>query len=199
MEKFTCPRTCPQAGAFWCRFRPVLDLLGPVRVNSHTAQMKVEYRDLAALKSAVEAMGGTWIGPGCHKLYEASYSGNAFKFSSWKFPCVLDASGTLQYDNFGGTWGNADQLDKLKSAYTLSVAEQAALAQGWQCQREGDKLTVYHPSGGTLTIDAQGSLDANGFVGTGCHDAIMQLGLPMSSMQAKPEYGQVKAENHLSA
>lgn len=191
---FTCPRTCPLAGQFWCRFRAVTDAIGPVRVNSHTAKITVEYRDLDALKSAVESMQGKWLGAGSHQLYQGPYTGTGFQLEGWRYPCVLDQAGDLHFDNFDGRWGDAVDLDRLKGAYCLAAAEQAAHAQGWLCQRTDTGLVVHHPSGGALTITPDGALDAAGFVGTGCHDAILQLGLPMSDLQAKPEYSAVQAQ-----
>lgn len=139
-------------------------------------------------------MNGKWLGAGSHKLYEGSYTGNGFHLAGWAYPCVLDEAGSLHFDNFEGRWGNAADLETLKGAYTLAVAEQAAQAQGWLCERTDAGLVVHHPSGGALTITPTGNLDAAGFVGTGCHDAILQLGLPLSDLQAKPEYSAVQAQ-----
>lgn len=190
--KFSCPRTCPQYGSFWCRFRPILDGIGPVQVNSHTAKIVVEFRDPETLRLAIEAMGGKWLGHGTHKLYSSSHEGHGFTLQGWRFPIVLEAGNRLAFDNYNGAWGDVSQLDRLKGEYALSTAQAAAQAQGWLCERNSAGLTVHHPQGGTITVTASGEVDAIGFMGQGCHDAIMALG-QMTDMKAKPEYTQVQA------
>lgn len=195
MSNFTCPRTCPLVNSRWCRFRPVLDNLGPHRVNSHTVTVKVEYRDLDALRRAIETMGGDWIGNGTHALYSNhTATGVGFNLPGWKFPLVLQADGSLAFDNFNGHWGNPAQLEQLKTSYIMAVCERSAMEQGWLCERSAaGELLIHHPDGGTMTVNAAGVIDASGFVGSGCHTAIMSLGLPILEAQVKPEYGQVAA------
>lgn len=190
--RFDCPRTCPLAGERWCRFRPVTDKLGPVRANSHTARIKVDYSDADALKAAVAALGGNWLGHGIHRLYEGPATGYGFRLPGWTYPIVLQ-EGELSFDDFGGVWGNVADLERLRGAYVIAVAEKAALAQGWQCEHTEGGLTIYHPSGGTLTVTG-GAVDANGFQGQGCHEAILALGLPVQDLQAKAEYAQTAAK-----
>jgi hypothetical protein len=191
---FSCPRTCPAAGDRWCRFRPVLDALGPVRVDSHTVRVAVELRDADALAAAVAALGGQWLGQGEHALYERPEVGLGFRLAGWRYPLVLRADGTLAYDDYQGRWGRVADLDRLQGEYTLALAERRCADLGWQCERQGDRLIVYHPAGGTLTVTAGGEVDADGFVGQGCHDAILTLDLGrVTEAQAKPEYAAVPA------
>ena len=207
MTPFTCPRTCPLFGDKTCRFQTVFDHLGPAQVMSHTVKIKVAFTDPAALQSGVESMGGTWLGMGTHSLYSGDRGGYGFTLPGWNYPLVLDwpalselkaGKGELFYDDYGGKWGNVADLEKLTSAYAVGVAEQAAIAQGWQCEHNEEGLVIYHPSGGTLTVRGTGVMDAAGFAGKGCHEAIEQLGLPFDVLGVKPEYGQVKAEVQLS-
>jgi len=188
---FTCLRTCPLAGDRWCRFRAVTDQIGSVLVDSHTARIKVEYADAASLQAAVAALGGTWLGHGNHRLFEGQAMGHGFTLPGWQYPIVLQ-DGELSYDDYSGAWGNVADLERLKVAYTIAKAEQAALMQGWQCERTQDGLTIYHPAGGTLAIKS-GTIDANGFQGQGCHEAILALGLPLQDLQSKPEFAQTTA------
>ena len=61
----------------------------------------------------------------------------------------------------------------------LSVAgqmERAALELGWQCVRDGQNVTVYHPQGGTVTLTGD-TVETQGFVGAGCHEARKALGI----------------------
>jgi len=162
-------------------------------VNSHTARIRVDYSDPAMLQAAVTALGGIWLGSGVHRLYEGDIAGIGFTLPGWLYPVVLQENGELAYDDFNGVWGNPADLQRLQVAYTVATAERAALVQGWQCERTEAGLTIYHPSGGTLTV-AAGTVDANGFQGQGCHDAILALGMRLESLQSKPEYAQTAAQ-----
>lgn len=185
---FSCPRTCPLAGDLWCRFRPLLDAVGPVRVDSHTVKVAVEYRDAAALEAAVVAMGGQWLGHGCHHLYQGDVGGLGFTLPGWRYPLVL-AGSSLAYDDYGGRWGRVGDLSRLQSRYLVALAQQRASELGWLHEPLGDGLLIHHPSGGSLTVAADGTVDANGFHGVGCHDAIVNLDLGRwADAQAKPEY-----------
>lgn len=199
--KFDCTRTCPRfEKADVCRFRPVLNQLGPIRVTSHTARVAVEFRDGDTLRGAVLAMGGTWIGQGCHQLFEGSEIGQGFTLPGWKFPLVAGLDGNLKFDDYKGRWGNVKDIEKLKAAYAVASVEQAAMINGWQCERTAEGgLTVFHPAGGTLNVGKDGSIDAQQFTGTGCHDAMMQLGVPLEGLTAKPEYAQQIASISLVA
>lgn len=204
--KFNCPRTCPQFNDRWCRFRPVLDVLGPIQVDSHTAKVQVEYTDPEALKCAVERMGGIWLGHGEYSLGDTEQKGYGFRLPMangrtkidgkgyWYHPLVLCDDGQLAYDEFGGVWGDVKQLPVLKAEYAMAAVETAAANQGWQSERTSEGLVVYHPQGGRLTYSNQGVLEAHEFVGTGCHDAMLQLGLNLTGLTAKPEYAMQKAQ-----
>src|SRR5207249_1046797 len=86
MLTFDCPRTCPRYGDRWCRFRPLLDCLGPIQVDSHTARIRVEYRDPELLKGAVLSLGWKWLGFARHHLFESEQIGHGFQPTGWKFP-----------------------------------------------------------------------------------------------------------------
>lgn len=194
MSNFICPRTCPMISERWCRFRPVLDALGPVRVNSHTVRVTVDLRDDRALGDAVAALGGSVLGRGTHRLYQGDESGLGFRLPGWRYPLVARPDGTLAYDDYNGAWGRVADIDRLRGEYTLALAARRAAELGWLCERAGESMTIYHPSGGTLSVTADGTIDAAQFVGRGCHDAILTLGLGrIAQAQAKPEYNAVPA------
>ena len=192
--KFDCPRSCPQyEQRDECRFNAVFAKLGAGVVTSHTTTIKSEFKDNDRLGAAAAAMGGKVLGMGTHKLYSESKTGFGFTLPGWSYPIVCEANGSLAFDNFNGRWGNQADLERLKCEYVIATAEQAAMAQGWMTERNGETLTIHHPSGGSLTVTGNGA-EANGFMGDGCHSALMALNLPMSEWQAKPEFTQVAAE-----
>ncbi len=144
---------------------------------SHTITIKCEFQNKGVLGDAVKKMGGTVLGEATHQMFHTQTSkGFGFKLPGWQFPIVLQADGTLAYDDYNGGWGNVKDLETLKNEYQASMAVQACEAQGWLSQRENDgSVTVFHPSGATLTITTDGVIDANGFQGTGCKGAVEMI------------------------
>ena len=189
---FDCDRTCPLfERRDLCRFSPMFHRMGARQVvNSHTVNVKVEYRDLDALESAVGAMGGTVLGHGTHRLYQGSETGFGFRLPDWRYPLVLRDDGSLAYDDYGGAWGNVSDLDGLRGRYAMEAARQAATQLGWIAEDCAEGLRVYHPSGGHLVVSAD-NVEAFGFHGQGCHDASMALASAMGKetrATAKAEY-----------
>lgn len=199
-------------GEFICRFQPIFAKLGRALVTSHTVKVKVEYRDPEALKRAVLAMGGIWYGHGLHDLFDTKQTGYGFRLpmkngyhqeaggTYWYHPLVLCDDGSLAYDAYGGAWGDISQVEKLQRQYADAMVEQAAVEQGWQFERQADKITIYHSSGGILVWDGT-TLDQSGFTGSMCHDAAMAILTKLGREQEitlKPEYAAVAASVQLS-
>ena len=176
--KFDCDRTCPfYERRDWCRFNPLISAIGnKAMVTSHTATVSADYAtNKEALKKAVLAMGGQWLGAGIHKLYENDEVGIGFRLPKWRFPLCLRQDGTLAYDDYNGRWGTTSDLGLLESHYTRAGIQARADELGWTCQDDGDSLLIFHPSGGTLAVNKSGQLETDGFIGSGCHDAAAQL------------------------
>ena len=138
---------------------------------SHTVEIKLELRDKEVLGQSVLKMEGNILGDGSHRLYAGQEQGWGFTLPKWKFPLVLKQGGELAFDSFRGLWGNEGDIERLKERYALETARGAATAQGWLSEEIGNCLVIYHPDGGTLTVAADGSVDANGFLGTACASA----------------------------
>ena len=205
-SSFDCDRTCPLFELIdWCRFNPVLNAIGPHVVNSHTVTVKVEFKDPRAFEAAVTAIGGTWIGQGDHALFQnygAAVTGLGFSLPGWRYPLVLKEKGELAFDDFNGQWGNVADVDRLKAAYAVESARIAAENQGWFVESQPDgSIVVHHPAGGTMTVDATGKIDADGFHGHGCHEATHTLAEAMGTVAdsvAKPEFYEQQQQIHLS-
>ena len=65
----------------------------------------------------------------------------------WQYPVVCDlASGQVQYDNFGGHWGDQKKLDALVQAYAIEKCRIEARKKGHsvaeQALADGSKLVV---------------------------------------------------------
>lgn len=163
---------------------------------SHTVTVRVEYRNLDALAAAVEALGGTVLGHGQHRLYEGPVTGWGAYLPGWEYPIVL-ADGQLHFDDYGGRWGDVALLDRLRERYAIEAARRAAQDLGWIVEDQADgSIVIYHPSGGTLTVSPSGEVAASGFVGASCTDAAapieQAMGRPGERTLA-PEYYQEHA------
>lgn len=193
-QNFDCDRTCPLHGEAMCRFRPILDLIGPVKANSHTVTIKVELKNKEALKSSVEQMNGKFLDEGTHNMYGGQrYTGLGFTLPRWAYPLVLENTGELRFDTYRGQPGCQGDIDLLKSEYSIQLATHAASAQGWQHERCDDGLRVHHPNGGAMLVRRNGTAEAFGFSGVGCHAALTQLGVA-GDFTAKPELNEVQAK-----
>jgi hypothetical protein len=191
LTTFTCPRSCRWAERVdECRFTPMLARMGVKgTVNSHTRTVRVEYRSIAALEAAVRALGWQWLGHGQHKLYQGVETGHGLHIAGWRYPVVLRSGGTLALDDYNGHWGRPADLNRLEAEYRCQAALEAAAQLGWVAERHGDTVTVFHSSGGTLTVSATG-IETSGFIGCGCHVAADQLAEFLGSTvesTAKPE------------
>jgi len=113
---------------------------------SHVVTIEVAYKDEAVLSDAVKELGGEVLGAGVHKLFSGSVEGFGFRLPGWRYPLVLQVSGKLAYDDYGGHWGNVKDLDRLKQAYAGRLAVKAAVKQGWRLlgqSKKQDGTVVY--------------------------------------------------------
>lgn len=149
---------------------------------------------MEALEAAVLKQGGQWFGEGEFEfeLFEGQrkHRGHGFQLQGWRYPCVLQADGTLAFDHYHGVWGDPALLeDRLPADYIIEAARVAAAAQGWLAEDTAEGLVVHHPDGGTLTITGSG-LEAAGFLGGSCHaatDVLTELMGAEGERMLKPE------------
>lgn len=189
---FACPRTCPRFERVdVCRFMPILDALGTGTVNSHTTKLNVQIRSKPALAAAALDLGGSVMGEGLHALYGMNRAeGYAVRLPGWRFPIVLTEAGELAFDAYGNG-AEAPRIGALTRAYVLAAAQEAAAESGWMVTDvTHESVTILHPSGGRLTVKADGTCDAVGFCGTDCHaSAPIEAAIgTVAERSHKPEY-----------
>jgi hypothetical protein len=115
---------------------------------SHIVSIKTQIRDPSALAAACRRLGIEEPVQGTVELFSASATGLIVKLPGWHYPAVVDtASGSIQYDNYGGTWGKQEELDKLLQAYAVEKTRVEARHAGHTLteQQLGDgsiKLTI---------------------------------------------------------
>jgi len=159
---------------------------------SHTVKMDVQIRDLDAFADAMLALGATALGNGTHQLFETREIGLGFSLPGFHYPVVATASGDIRFDDYNGRWGDRSKITDAVERYTLGVARKAAEAQGWYVETaaDGSHITIYHPDGGTITVERGGTVDAACFEGRSCAEATSPIELALGRVEeatAKPE------------
>jgi len=121
---------------------------------SHTVVIKTEVRDAAAVGAACRRLGLSEPTHGTFRLFASEATGLGVQLPDWVYPVIADlASGQLQYDNFGGRWGDQLHLNRFLQSYAVERARAEARKRGHLCTEtalaDGSiKLTI-QVAGGT--------------------------------------------------
>src|SRR5688500_8525796 len=98
---------------------------------SHIVTIQTRIRDPAALAAACSRLGLAAPAEGTAQLYASAATGQIVRLPGWHYPAVVDLStGSVAYDNFGGSWGQQKELDKLLQAYAVEAAKIQARKNG---------------------------------------------------------------------
>ncbi len=99
---------------------------------SHIVTIETELRDPAATRAACKRLKLAEPVDGTHALFGGQRAaGLAITLPGWRFPIVADLStGRLAYDNYGGSWGKTEELDRFKQAYAIEKAKIEARRAG---------------------------------------------------------------------
>ena len=100
---------------------------------SHTIKAGFKFTNEAALKAAAKHQGWQLKDRGTHKLFDGTKRENAFALSipGWRHDVILDVDrGEALYDNYGGRWGDEQQLHKFLQAYAVEKVKLEARRQG---------------------------------------------------------------------
>jgi hypothetical protein len=115
---------------------------------SHIVTVRTQIRDVAAVEAACRRLNLPPPVAGTTKLFSGEVQGLAVQLPGWNYPavCQLD-TGQVQFDNYGGAWGDQKELDKFLQAYAVEVARIEARRRGHtvteQLLRDGSiKLTI---------------------------------------------------------
>lgn len=113
---------------------------------SHIVSIKTEIRDQTALAAACRRLALAPPVEGTFKLFTATASGLGVQLPGWNYPVVIDtASGSMQYDNYQGRWGDSGQLHLLLQAYAVEMARLEA-------RRKGHTVTEQQLSDGSIKL-----------------------------------------------
>ncbi len=98
---------------------------------SHIVTIKTEVRDPAAVSAACRRLGLPEPAHGTAKLFEGEATGLLVKLPGWLYPVACDVqTGELRFDNYGGSWGSQEHLDRFLQRYALEKARIEAHKRG---------------------------------------------------------------------
>ena len=98
---------------------------------SHTVEIRCEVRDPAAMSAACRRLGLAEPEQATVVLFNSRATGLAVKLPGWSYPAVFDtANARVQYDNYGGEWGDIKELDRFLQAYAVEKASIEARKRG---------------------------------------------------------------------
>ena len=90
---------------------------------SHIVEIQTEVRDAAAIRAACQRLQLESPVFGEAKLFSGSKTGWQVKLPDWRYPVVCDVNtGRIDYDNYGGHWGDQQNLDSFLQAYAVEKA-----------------------------------------------------------------------------
>ena len=99
---------------------------------SHIVSIAAKLRDPAAIAAACQRLGLAAAEHGTFQLFAGQEAtGLAVRLPGWRYSAIIDtATGAVQFDNFGGHWGDAQQLDRFLQAYAVEKTKLEARKQG---------------------------------------------------------------------
>jgi hypothetical protein len=99
---------------------------------SHVVTIQTRVKDPAALAEACRRLGLPEPVNGKASLYAGEATGLVVQLPGWTYPVVFDAAGggEARYDNFGGSWGEQKELDRLLQAYAIEKVRIEARRSG---------------------------------------------------------------------
>jgi hypothetical protein len=113
---------------------------------SHIVQIQTEIRDLIAITAACERLKLPTPVHRTVQLFSAKATGLAVELPGWRYPVVCQTeTGQLQYDDFGGRWGEKSQLDRLLQIYAVEKTKIEA-------RRRGHSVTEHQLENGSIKI-----------------------------------------------
>ena len=116
---------------------------------SHVVTIKVDIRDSTALSAACRRLGLSEPVRGTARLFTSEAEGLIVNLPDWRYPVVIDTDAhQVQYDNYGGQWGNQSELDRLLQAYTVEKTK-------IESRRAGYTVTEQPLSDGSIKLTIQ--------------------------------------------
>ncbi len=98
---------------------------------SHIVEIKTEVRDEQAVRAACTRLQLAAPENKTVRLFSATATGLCVQLPGWSYPVVANLqTGQVQYDNYGGHWGEQKHLDTFLQAYAVEKAKIEARKKG---------------------------------------------------------------------
>ena len=116
---------------------------------SHIVQIRSQVKDALAAAAACQRLGLVAPVQETVQLFSDQATGLAVRLPGWLYPAVFDlTTGEVRYDNFGGRWGEQQQLDRFFQAYAVEKAKIEA-------RRRGHSVTEQPLADGSIKLTIQ--------------------------------------------
>lgn len=98
---------------------------------SHIVEIKTEIRDEQAVRAACTRLQLTAPEQKTVRLFNATATGLCVQLPGWQYPIVANLqTGQVQYDNYGGHWGEQKHLNSFLQGYAVEKAKIEARKKG---------------------------------------------------------------------
>jgi hypothetical protein len=99
---------------------------------SHIVSIEPKIHDPDAVLAACRRL---MLGAPVHgtaELFSGTATGLLVKLPGWRYPAAINTlTGTVQYDNFEGAWGEQKELDRFLQGYAVEKAKMEARKKGF--------------------------------------------------------------------
>jgi hypothetical protein len=104
---------------------------------SHIVQIKTEVKDAAAVAAACRRLGLKAPAHAKYRVFAVEREGLGVELPGWQYPVVCNLeTGAVDYDNYNGSWGKQEELDKFLQAYAVEKAIYEAQKGGYSVYEE---------------------------------------------------------------
>jgi hypothetical protein len=91
---------------------------------SHVVEIRTEIRDEQAVRAACTRLQLAAPEHKTVRLFNATATGVCVQLPGWQYPVVANLqTGQVQYDNYGGHWGEQKHLNSFLQAYAVEKAK----------------------------------------------------------------------------
>jgi len=98
---------------------------------SHVVEIRTEMRDEQAVRAACTRLQLTAPEHRTVRLFNATATGLCVQLPGWSYPVVANLqTGQVQYDNYGGHWGEQKHLNSFLQGYAVEKAKIEARKKG---------------------------------------------------------------------
>jgi hypothetical protein len=98
---------------------------------SHIVRIQTKVHDAVAVRAACARLQLAAPVEGKACLFEGEVAGLLVQLPGWQYPAVIDLpTGAVQYDNYGGAWGNELELARFLQMYAVEKCHLEARRKG---------------------------------------------------------------------